>query len=140
MQELLKELKEKNIAISLAKSDLRIKFNGEALPDEILRKIRENKEVLISYLRQQDDYGEEKGIYPAASKEDYVLSSSQRRLWVLSQLEGGNVAYNVPGAYELEGELDEDALEASFMELIARHESLRTVFVEREDGEVRSAP
>jgi amino acid adenylation domain-containing protein/non-ribosomal peptide synthase protein (TIGR01720 family) len=73
----------------------------------------------------------------AAPEPDYPLSSSQRRLWVLSRFEEGNIAYNVPGIYILEGEIDRDALEYSFNALIERHESLRTVFKENEKGEVR---
>jgi hypothetical protein len=73
----------------------------------------------------------------AASRNGYALSSSQRRLWVLSQFEEGNVAYNIPGVYVLEGDLDRDALAESLAALVARHESLRTVFREDEAGEVR---
>ncbi|RBL90503.1 non-ribosomal peptide synthase/polyketide synthase [Chitinophaga flava] len=68
---------------------------------------------------------------------DYPLSSSQRRLWVLSQFEESNIAYNIPGAYLFEGELDCDALSAAFAGLISRHEILRTVFRENAAGEIR---
>ncbi|SDO84120.1 AMP-binding enzyme C-terminal domain-containing protein, partial [Pedobacter steynii] len=64
-------------------------------------------------------------IPPAASAESYVLSSSQRRLWVLSQFEDGNIAYNIPGVYVFEGALNIGALERSFLTLIERHEILR---------------
>jgi amino acid adenylation domain-containing protein len=76
-------------------------------------------------------------ISPVAEQPDYVLSSSQRRLWVLSQFEGANIAYNVPAAYVFEGDLDRAALESCFNTLITRHEILRTVFREREEGEIR---
>ena len=33
--------------------------------------------------------------------------------WILSQLEGGNIANNVPGVFELEGSVDEEVLEAA---------------------------
>ncbi|WP_160715571.1 non-ribosomal peptide synthetase [Chitinophaga solisilvae] len=75
---------------------------------------------------------------PVTPEQDsYVLSSAQRRLWVLSQLDGGSVAYNVPFAYVFEGLLDVSLLEDSFRRLIARHEILRTVFRENEAGELR---
>ncbi|WP_344854066.1 amino acid adenylation domain-containing protein, partial [Pedobacter jeongneungensis] len=39
----------------------------------------------------------------AAAATGYPLSSSQRRLWILSQFEEGNIAYNMPGIYLFEG-------------------------------------
>ncbi|MFC0716122.1 condensation domain-containing protein, partial [Cellulomonas biazotea] len=68
---------------------------------------------------------------------DYVLSSSQRRLWVLGQLSEANVAYNMPGVYEFRGELDVALLSSGFSRLISRHEVLRTVFRENGSGDVR---
>ncbi len=61
--------------------------------------------------------------------EYYDLSHAQRRLWVLSQMEDSSVAYNMPAALLLEGEIDVEALQAAFSMLVLRHESLRTTFV-----------
>lgn len=76
-------------------------------------------------------------IQPVAEQADYVVSSSQRRLWVLSQFEDGNAAYNVPAVYVFEGEINRDAFDRSFRNLLERHESLRTVFKQNENKEVR---
>ncbi|MFP3693296.1 condensation domain-containing protein, partial [Burkholderia sp. SIMBA_048] len=43
-------------------------------------------------------------------------------------------AYNLPGAVRLEGTLDRAAVQGALAALVARHESLRTRFVET-DGE-----
>jgi len=75
-------------------------------------------------------------ILKLTEQSSYVLSSSQRRLWLLSQFEGGNTAYNMPSVFELEGNLAISSLQVAFLSLIERHESLRTVFKE-EAGEVR---
>ncbi|MFN0223043.1 amino acid adenylation domain-containing protein, partial [Paenibacillus sp. KR2-11] len=66
--------------------------------------------------------------------EAYPLSSAQKRLFILQQLEGAEQTYNMPEALLLEGPLDRDRLEAAFRTLIARHESLRTGFGMK-DGE-----
>ncbi|HVI44929.1 MAG TPA: amino acid adenylation domain-containing protein [Chitinophaga sp.] len=76
-------------------------------------------------------------IVPAAKDDAYPLSSSQRQLWMLSQFADVSMAYHMPGVYVFEGELDIVALQYAFNKLIARHESLRTVFREDGAGDVR---
>jgi len=61
------------------------------------------------------------------------LSFAQRRLWLLDRLEPG-ARYNIPLAWRLTGDLDEQALLDALAAVVARHEALRTVVVEH-DGE-----
>lgn len=68
-------------------------------------------------------------------KESYPVSSAQKRMYVLHQLDGGGVSYNIPAVLELTGELDQQRVEAVFRELIRRHEPLRTSFEAGDDGE-----
>jgi len=77
------------------------------------------------------------GLSPAAGQTDYPLSSSQRLFWIACQFEQANIAYNMPGIYQFEGDLAPLSLEYAFSALVERHESLRTVFRENEKGEVR---
>ncbi len=67
-------------------------------------------------------------ISPAPEKPHYKLSSAQKRMYVLSQLEGGELSYNMPGVVVVQGELDKPRFERAFAELIHRHEALRTSF------------
>ncbi len=61
------------------------------------------------------------------------LSFAQERLWFLDRLQPGVPAYNLPAAIPYQGPLNADALGRSLVELVRRHEALRTTFSE-EDG------
>jgi hypothetical protein len=62
--------------------------------------------------------------------EPIPLSFTQQRLWFLNRLEPDNAIYNVPAAVRLQGNLNVEALERTLSEIIRRHESLRTTFIE----------
>ncbi|HEY0098846.1 MAG TPA: amino acid adenylation domain-containing protein, partial [Pyrinomonadaceae bacterium] len=58
------------------------------------------------------------------------LSYAQQRLWFLDRLVPGNPFYNVTTAVRFTGALDRAVLERSLNEIVRRHESLRTTFLE----------
>ena len=62
------------------------------------------------------------------------LSHAKERQWFLWQLDPGSAAYHMSGALRLTGALQVDALQAALNDLVARHESLCTVFRAGSDG------
>ncbi|MEN3613623.1 condensation domain-containing protein [Plantactinospora sp. ZYX-F-223] len=58
------------------------------------------------------------------------LTPAQRRLWFLDRLDPGDAAYTISTTVLLRGDLDVDRLIRALDTVIARHESLRTRFVE----------
>ncbi|QJI28340.1 amino acid adenylation domain-containing protein [Pseudomonas sp. ADAK18] len=72
-------------------------------------------------------------ILPAARDQDLPLSFAQQRLWFLAQMEGANTAYNIPVALRLRGQLHVQALQLALAQIVVRHETLRSRFVQRGD-------
>ncbi|WP_039074100.1 non-ribosomal peptide synthetase [Bacillus sp. MSP13] len=91
-------------------------------------------EGLASVIREGTDSPYE-AMKPAEQRETYPVSSAQKRIYVLQQLEDGGTGYNMPAVLELEGKLDPERLDRAFKELIKRHESLRTSFEQDEGGD-----
>jgi len=88
-----------------------------------LRKVLKNREYLPIPL--------------ASYSESYPLTHSQNRLWLLSQLEGGNEAYQISGAVVLKGAVHTDNFIKAFELAVAHHEVLRTFFKKDQEGSVK---
>src|SRR5947208_640072 len=71
-----------------------------------------------------------------STKSSYLfpVSFAQQRLWFLDQLEPGSPFYNLPQVISIQGNLNVDALQRTFNEIISRHEALRTTFSAEPDG------
>ncbi|MGW5297466.1 non-ribosomal peptide synthase/polyketide synthase [Rhodococcus aetherivorans] len=62
------------------------------------------------------------------------LSPAQSRMWFLNRFDPTTGAYNVAAALRLSGALNVDALRSAVVDIVDRHESLRTVYPESPDG------
>ena len=78
----------------------------------------------------------ERPIKSRADRSSARASFAQQRLWFLEQLEPGQAAYNVPRAIRFSGPLNIEALRATLVEIVRRHEPFRTHFL-NVDGELR---
>lgn len=70
----------------------------------------------------------------ADREQPLALSFPQQRLWFIDQLETGSSLYNINKALRLRGRLDVRRLNRALQSVAARHEILRTTFVEH-DGQ-----
>ncbi|MGN5235872.1 amino acid adenylation domain-containing protein [Rhodococcus sp. SJ-3] len=75
---------------------------------------------------------------PRTRPDHLPLSYAQQRMWFLNRLEPQSPLYNVPLAVRLTGHLDVAAMRAALADIVARHETLRTVYPENDGvGEQR---
>nr|HQV20778.1 condensation domain-containing protein [Gordonia sp. (in: high G+C Gram-positive bacteria)] len=59
------------------------------------------------------------------------LSFAQQRMWFINQFDTTAATYNIPAVLNLTGDLDADALRQAVIDVLERHEVLRTVFPAR---------
>ncbi|MGY0108081.1 amino acid adenylation domain-containing protein [Bacillus velezensis] len=85
--------------------------------------------VMLSRKIEAAGEGEYSPIPQAEQREAYPASSTQKRLFILDQMEGNSTAYNMASALEVTGNLDLEKIQQAIDRLIKRHESLRTSFV-----------
>ena len=69
-------------------------------------------------------------IIQVKQQESYAVSPAQKHMWITNRLDSSNISFNMPKAYFFKGNLDLDVLEKATYEVISRHETLRTYFVE----------
>lgn len=123
-----------SLKASLLAARMHRAFNVKIPLEEIFKQATIRR--LAGYIRgaSPEEY---EAIEPAEVKDIYEVSSVQHRMYALQQLDPESTAYNVSSILEVEGELAPpvvDLFEKAFKELIRRHESLRTSFLQV-DGE-----
>ncbi|MEU8896517.1 amino acid adenylation domain-containing protein [Nocardia sp. NPDC048505] len=74
--------------------------------------------------------GTRPALVAAARPPALPLSPAQQRMWFLNRFDSASIAYNIPLAIRLTGELDVPALQAALADVIGRHEALRTRYPE----------
>lgn len=137
INQLLVELNDHDISISLDGGDLLINFEGDEIAEPLVDKIKSNKSQLVAYLKKYASQQDFAAIRPVPLQESYPLSVAQKRMWILSQYAEVSKAYVIPNQVELSEELDMEKFSKAVNAVIDRHEILRTVFREDEYGEVR---
>ncbi|WP_046744448.1 non-ribosomal peptide synthetase [Kordia zhangzhouensis] len=138
MIDFIKNLSEQGIYLHLKEGKLKLSFEGDISP-EILQSVKAKKEEIIAYLQDHSLGAATEDSIPTIQTEDnsYPISDAQRRLWVLSQFDGGSSVYNIPLSVTLSGNYDIANFKKAVVAVIDRHEILRTVFKEDAEGEIK---
>jgi len=135
---IIKQLKNNKVKLSLTEEGkLRVEAEKEKLTNELVSLIKANKEPLIDFIKK---HSKEATIIPAIeAAEDYALSPSQERMWINTLISNTPEAYVISKVLNIKGSLDLKFFQQAFDRIIERHEILRTVFREGENGEVRQS-
>ncbi|HTQ79224.1 MAG TPA: condensation domain-containing protein, partial [Thermoanaerobaculia bacterium] len=92
--------------------------------ESVLAKLRQKKREIAPDRIEHLERGE-----PAAPP-TFPLSFGQQRLWFLEQLQPGTSIYNVAAAVRLRGPFSPPRHEKALGQVVARHEPLRTTFLD----------
>lgn len=140
MIELLRKINDNNIVLDLVDGKLKLFTSSGKIDDALLLEIKEKKELIVAYLQthaHQPLKNQSPSYIPNVSQApSYPVSSKQRRLWVLSQFEDANLAYNMSVAYEISGTFSRHAFENAFRDVMNRHEVLHTIFKETSENNI----
>ncbi|MEM7186175.1 MAG: amino acid adenylation domain-containing protein [Bacteroidota bacterium] len=133
MEQLLASLREEKIKISLKGDDLKIRFDGAQIPEHLLEALRQNKEELVSYLKEHRSTKNMTIPKVAEQLDGYPLSSAQSSMWVICQMEEASVAYNMSFSLAMTIE-NVPFFRRAVDDVIDRHEALRTLFRANDEG------
>lgn len=134
-KEIISELRAANIKLVLKDKNIEVLSLGNKILPAQIQLIKEHKEALITYLMSLDV--EQNTIQPAPKAESYPLSDAQKRIWLVSQYYKDTGVYNMPYFMNLEGDYNIEVLKKSIHALLERHEILRTIFKEDDNGDIK---
>lgn len=130
MEELILKLKKNNISISVIEDRLKLNIPDKLDASDILKEVKENKQDLISYIRQLTD--DVYALKPVKKMAYYDASISQQASLLATLFRNPEEKYeytfNIDRTLEVR-DANIPALKRAFSILIERHEVLRTVLV-----------
>ena len=139
MVDLLNEIYQNNITLSLDGEDLKLGFKDDVIDEELIKKIKENKQEIVSYLSKYTRSNTQNVIPKIEEKESYEVSSSLLRMLssILIDTDTKSFNYAVPNSIHLQQKINVVNFKQAVYSTIERHESLRTVFRINDEGQIR---
>ncbi|WP_017498607.1 non-ribosomal peptide synthetase, partial [Flavobacterium sp. WG21] len=129
VNKLIVELSKLSIHLSILDNQLEINAPKGVLNEDIIKNLKKYKNEIINFLIENEKKHDYALIPLSENKTYYKLSNTQKRFWLLTQVEDRSRSYNEFEAYTISGSLDVDIFEFAINQLLERHEILRTNFV-----------
>ncbi|MBL3658751.1 non-ribosomal peptide synthetase [Fulvivirga sediminis] len=133
MKNLLTKLRNKRIELTVVDGKLKVNAPTGVMTKDLLEEIKSRKDELVDHIQKANEI-KHTNIPVAEKRENYPLSSAQKRLYFLYSYDTSSLVYNIPKVMKLDRDVDVNRLTSAFNVLINRHESLRTSFI-LEEGE-----
>ncbi len=135
MLTVLQALHDAGVKLSVEAGRLVAKAATGVLDERLRALIGANKQRLIDYLQESGDAPLE-AIAVVDRAGPQAASYAQQRLWFLDRYEAGGAQYNLAQALRLVGPgVSAQLLQQVLLQLVQRHETLRTVFAPDADGQ-----
>ena len=131
--QLVAELRHAKVRIWEEGDQVRYKAPRDALTLRLLAEMGERKGELLEFCRRAKARPGGLSLGPRPQDAGAIVSTGQRRLWILDQVQGPSATYNIALAMRMRGALDVDALQLSLAAIMRRHEPLQTSFQARGD-------
>lgn len=134
MIDLLSQLREAGVQLTLDGDKLKVKAPQGALTDELKEQLKQHKEGIIAFLQGATAEVKAQAFPPVDRNSPLPLSYNQQGLWFFEQLTPGTAAYTMPIAFKLYGQLNVSALKNAIAKVMQRQECLRSRFIADEQG------
>lgn len=127
IDEFITQLRKNNgIIIQVIDQEIKIRASNEQLTPAIIAEIKSRKEEILSFFSGIKEKSRLYAIPKAMDKPYYGLSSAQKRMYFLYQMDRDSIAYNMPQYLQVKGKLDMGRVREALKDLVKRHEILRS--------------
>jgi hypothetical protein len=139
IDEFVRSLREKGVLLRIdGNNNLDIDAPVGVLEKAFVEEIRSRKPQLIAYFKNVAFDEENNGSITLAPEAPYyTLSPSQMNVWTINELWGDSPIYNIDSLTVWSAGFDVGKFEKAIQLAIERHEILRTIFKEDEEGIVK---
>ncbi len=130
--ELLKALRASGVTLTADGDRLKVAGPSDALTASLRNEIARQKSQLLRLLAASS--ADEVDLLDVPRPDRPAMSLGQERIWSLETRAPGTSRYNLPLAFRVRGPLQADALCAAVLDVVGRHETLRSVVTEDAAG------
>ena len=131
----LSYLRQRGIEITVRDGRLQISAPPGAVDSDLRAELARRKPELLKALEEAETSVTAGPLVAMERGEKIPQTHAQQGMWLIDYFSPGNVAYNIPEAFEIDGAVEHEALQKAVDALLERHETLRTGFYE-EEGEL----